>query len=131
MSTTGEEEAPEGADLSELPPEVQAAAWRRAARIGVSEREPELMKLLMTLEYYSYLTNRVPEQIEVALAGAASGITGAGEIFAGKLETAMTDAAAGLRQSVLAAASAVSCTPALHMYAGSRAGRRRFASRSA
>lgn len=112
-----EDEAPEGASslLDQLPAEAQAAAYRRAAQAGVSDREPELMKLLMTLEYYSYLTNRVPDKLDAVASGAAErldqagrtaaeGVADAGRTVAGLLDETMAQAADQLRTAVLAAA---------------------------
>ncbi len=113
-----EDEAPEGASLSlidQLPAEAQAAAYRRAAQAGVSDREPELMKLLMTLEYYAYLTTRVPDKLDAVASGAAErldqagrvaaeGVADAGRTVAGLLDETMAQAADQLRAAVLAAA---------------------------
>lgn len=112
-----EDEAPEGASslVDQLPAEAQAAAYRRAVQAGVSDREPELMKLLMTLEYYAYLTNRVHDKLDAAASGAAErldqagraaaeGVADAGRAVAGLLDETMAQAADQLRAAVLAAA---------------------------
>lgn len=100
------EEAPQGAALlTELPAAAQAAAYRRAAQAGISaDREPELMKLLVTLEYYSYLTSRVPAELDEAGQAAAAAVAAAGREAAEALDQELGKAAVELGNAVVTAA---------------------------